>query len=191
MNMEKQYGSLLILGEIPRPLGKNYGKTWVHCKCECGNEVDVALEKIKYGQVKSCGCARMKRGPEHKDWRGCGEISMDFYSTYKRNAKGGGKANRREKEFAVSIQYLWELFLKQNRKCALTGLELSFDCNGGLNKKKKQTCKVTASIDRIDSRKGYVEGNVQWIHKHINIMKNDLPQDVFVNYCKLVARNSA
>lgn len=34
---------------------------------------------------------------------------------------------------------------------------------------------------------GNVEGNVQWVHKTINKMKMDLPQDDFIKFCKLVA----
>lgn len=26
-------------------------------------------------------------------------------------------------------------------------------------------------FDRIDPNKGYIIGNVQWVHKHINMMK--------------------
>jgi hypothetical protein len=32
-------------------------------------------------------------------------------------------------------------------------------------------------MDRIDSNKGYVEGNVQWVYKYVNLMKRDFPQE--------------
>lgn len=180
MNLEK-YGKLTVLHEIVRPSGKRYGKTWVRCRCDCGNEKDVAIEKIKYGQVVSCGCTKKLRGSDHKDWKGCGEIGADFFSTYRRNAK--------EKEFTVTIEYIWKLFLKQGRRCAISGLELTFDPKGD-GRKHKKTNRVTASLDRIDSSKGYIEGNVQWVHKHINVMKNEYPQKYFVEMCKLVAKNN-
>jgi hypothetical protein len=41
----------------------------------------------------------------------------------------------------------------------------------------------------IDSSKGYIEGNIQWVHKDINNMKWDFTQEEFINYCKLVANN--
>jgi len=189
MNVEQRYNKLVVLNEIGRPLDKHYGRSWVRCRCDCGNEINVALEKVKYGQVKSCGCIKKMRGPDHKDWNGCGEISADYYTTCKRRAKGGGIFNRTPKEFNVSIEYLWQLFLKQNRRCALSGLELTFDPYGK-GKKFKATNKVTASLDRIISSKGYVEDNVQWVHKHINIMKNEYSQEQFVEYCKLVAKNN-
>lgn len=64
--------------------------------------------------------------------------------------------------------------------CNLTGLKLEF----------KTLKKQTASLDRIDSTKGYVEGNVQWIHKDINLMKNRLPQDYFISMCDLISRHT-
>ena len=39
--------------------------------------------------------------------------------------------------------------------------------------------KGTASLDRIDSTKGYVRGNIQWVHKDINWFKRDYPKISF------------
>ena len=47
--------------------------------------------------------------------------------------------------------------------------------------------KNTASLDRIDSSKGYVEGNVQWVHKMINMSKQQYSQEEFIDMCKAVA----
>ena len=47
----------------------------------------------------------------------------------------------------------------------------------------------TASLDRIDSNKGYTIDNVQWVHKDINKMKMDLEEDVFIDNCKLIIEN--
>lgn len=78
---------------------------------------------------------------------------------------------------------MWNLFIIQNRKCALSGLELSFP-------KTSEDQSYTASIDRIDSALGYVEGNVQWVHKDINMMKNKYNQEYFIQMCKLISENS-
>lgn len=47
-----------------------------------------------------------------------------------------------------------------------------------------------ASLDRIDSDKGYIEGNVQWLHKWVNLMKSDFTQDEFLNYCRLIIEHN-
>ena len=46
---------------------------------------------------------------------------------------------------------------------------------------------TTASLDRIDSKKGYIKGNLQWVHKDLNIMKNSYPNQYFIEMCKKVA----
>jgi hypothetical protein len=48
---------------------------------------------------------------------------------------------------------------------------------------------TTASLDRINSSLGYVEGNCQWVHKVINTMKMALSQDEFIYYCSLVCNH--
>jgi hypothetical protein len=44
----------------------------------------------------------------------------------------------------------------------------------------------TASLDRIDSKLGYIPGNIQWVHKTINRMKVNLPEEDFVYFCRLI-----
>jgi hypothetical protein len=46
------------------------------------------------------------------------------------------------------------------------------------------------SIDRIDSSKGYIRGNVQFVCDVANRMKQDLDQGNFVGWCKLVLEKS-
>jgi hypothetical protein len=113
-----------------------------------------------------------------KMWRGYGEISLTHFNQIKIGAK------RRNLIFNLTIEYLWDLFLKQNRKCIYTGLELGF------SKKRSLIGSCTASLDRVDSFKGYVEGNVQWVHKDINWMKQDFDNDYFIKMCKLVSENT-
>jgi hypothetical protein len=46
-----------------------------------------------------------------------------------------------------------------------------------------------ASLDRIDSKKGYVEGNVHWVHKDVNMMKRNFTEEYFINLCETVYKN--
>lgn len=43
------------------------------------------------------------------------------------------------------------------------------------------------SLDRIDSNKGYVEGNVQWVHKDVNMMKQSYSNERFIGICCMIA----
>lgn len=93
-------------------------------------------------------------------------------------------ARRRDLDIDITLDYIWELFEQQNRKCAISGVELIFN-KVGENKNVR-----TASLDRIDSEQGYVEGNVQWVHKTVNRMKSDLSDDEFINWCKIIYLNN-
>lgn len=103
------------------------------------------------------------------------EIKPKDIADAKHNAK------RRKIIFSITLKYLNSLFKKQDGKCALSGLDLTF---------KDKDIEKTASIDRIDSSRGYVKGNVQWVHKHVNFMKHQLNQDRFIELCKLIAERS-
>lgn len=124
-----------------------------------------------------------KKGNESPYFKGVGEISLDFYNHIRR-AAAKPQRYREVKEFTVTLEYLWELYLKQNRQCALSKLPIGFNEREGSRGRR-----CSASLDRIDSSKGYVEGNVQWVHKHINIMKNKYELDYFVKLCNLVAQS--
>lgn len=171
-------------------IGKKFGKLtvthkveslkearWV-CSCDCGRIHEASGSHLRAGNITHCGCKKPS-GPNHAQWKGVGDISGDFWYNHIIRSANGSKANnrvRKPKELNIDIEYGWNLFIQQNKKCALSGLELSF------NKKE-----YTASLDRIDSSKGYIKGNVQWVHKHINIMKNKFDNKYFINICKLIA----
>jgi hypothetical protein len=185
--------------KIVNPIGQKFGlltvksfagltpcghKTY-NCFCDCGNSVIRTGTSIRRSENSSCGCFS-KKGAVHHNWTGVGEISSAFwYDHIVRSANGSknGNRTRRSKELTLTIEQAWDLFLQQNRKCALSGLELSFPI--------KSTDKSwTASLDRIDSSKGYVLENVQWVHKDVNIMKNKFDQGYFINLCKLIHERS-
>ncbi len=93
-----------------------------------------------------------------------------------------GAANR-SLPFELTMEYAWDLYEQQKCLCALSGIPIGF----GATSKNSNT---SASLDRIDNAKGYVEGNVQWVHKSINLMRNVLTVEKFIEWCKRVANNS-
>ena len=111
---------------------------------------------------------------ENHRYNGCGEIQGGLYSRFYYSAKNRGI------NFDVSVEYIWELFLKQDRKCALTGREIVF--SPAVKRDKERT----ASLDRIDSSIGYIEGNVQWVHKQVNRMKQGFTNEELIGLCREV-----
>ena len=85
-------------------------------------------------------------------------------------------ARSRGLSFDLSLSEAWTVYEQQGGVCALSGLPLSFKSE------------ETPSLDRVDSRRGYAAGNVQWVHPTLNRMKMDLRDDYFRGLCSLVAR---
>lgn len=116
---------------------------------------------------------------DHKLFKGVGEISYSWWKVHVTRFRKGKETQRHP--ISITIEYAADLFEKQNRKCALSGLKIR--C---ANTSKRNT----ASIDRIDSSKGYVVGNIQWVHKDINWMKNVHSSERFIELCKEVAKHN-
>jgi len=57
------------------------------------------------------------------------------------------------------------------------------------NNDRKIFRETTASLDRINNDLGYIEGNVQWVHKDVNRMKWAFTQDRFLELCCLITEN--
>ena len=87
---------------------------------------------------------------------------------------------RKTVEVFISIQYIKDIWEKQEGRCAYTKLPLTSEAHQ-LN---------TVSLDRIDSSKDYVEGNIQLVCVPINRMKLDMTEDRFIELCLLVTKNS-
>lgn len=160
------------------------GKMW-KCRCECGVVRDVLSVRLRHGKSLSCGCLNIERSAAAK-WRGVGELGSALWTTVLKGARERGL------EVSLTIDEAWELFLKQERKCAITGVLLTMfeyvdiPTNASRGGATGRRVNGTASLDRIDSSKGYCTGNVQWVHKVINQMKSNHPQDVFVEWCRRV-----
>ena len=148
-------------------------KKTVHwlCVCDCGNKKYVWTVSLRNGDSLSCGCLR-KEINKDRFFKGFGDIGKTYFTSIVRGA------NDRNFELNITIEYIWELFLKQNKKCALSGVDLLFNNSSLLQ---------TASLDRIDSSKGYIEGNVQWVHKNINFMKQEQSDEDFIEWCNKVS----
>jgi len=158
------------------------GHRLYECLCQCGNKKQVFGCHLRDGTSNSCGC-NLRKGRRHKQWRGHGDISGNLWDSIKRGASGG-KGRRTPILFDLTIEQAWDLFIKQDRKCALTGLPLT------INYCRKTGKPHDASLDRIDSAKGYTPDNVQWVHKDINRMKNAYAQDYFIEMCSFVTKNA-
>ena len=153
--------------------------TWL-CQCDCGNEYTTTCFNLRQGRNRSCGCQNYHLyGSSNPKWSGYGDVSGSYWHRIKQGARN------RNLELAITIESIWALFIKQGKKCALSGMNLTM-CSSD-TKIRKDLKLQTASLDRIDSSKGYISGNIQWVHKDINAIKMDLNTNYFIELCKKVA----
>lgn len=158
------FGKLYVIRKIDR----QYNQNRYECRCECGKKHISTQSSLRRGLATKCfSCAT------RKDIFG---IPKHYLSELKKNAID------RNLEFTVSPEYLGNLIIKQNYKCSLSGLDIQFRINNNKTH--------TASLDRIDSKKGYIENNVQWVHKIVNKIKQDLNEKEFVQMCVFIAENT-
>lgn len=118
---------------------------------------------------------KRKLGKNNPMWKGYDNISNKYWSNIKNNAK------IRNLEFNISIEYVNELLIQQNFKCKLSGVEITPP-----NLSKNSDLRGTASLDRIDSTKGYIINNIQWIHKDLQDMKMDKTDQEFIQWCNII-----
>lgn len=145
-----------------------------HVKCKCGFESFILASTLRGGKSKCC-----KTCANDKHYKGLGNISSTFFSRILEGARV------RNIEVSITIEYILELLEKQEYTCALSGIPLNMSKTFSRDRTDKVDS-TTASLDRIDSSKGYVEGNVQWVHKHVNKMKNEFDQNYFIEICKKI-----
>jgi hypothetical protein len=165
--------NLKLLEIIPN---KNKDHTQFVCECLlCGN--NATIRRNKFGRQKSCGCIKFVTGENNRLFKGYKEINKGKWNTYIRNAKS------RNIEFNITMEYAYNIYEKQGKKCAITNEPISFWENATIRQS-------TASLDRIDNNKPYIEGNIHWVHKKINQIKMDMSLQDFIQWCeKVVEKN--
>lgn len=100
-------------------------------------------------------------------------VSGSFFYNIRR------RALKRGIDFDLSLDYLDQLIESQDFRCAYTGMQIDA----------KPRRKATASLDRIDSSKGYVEGNVQFVQIAVNFAKHSCSEDDFLELVSSIYRH--
>ena len=143
------------------------------CQCACGAQHVRSGASLKDGSsagCRKCKAERMKRS-----------AYRTHYYTMRRAAELRGI------EWQIDMEYFVALLEKQQYKCNLTGLPIAF----AWSSRSHQHGGATASLDRIDSSLSYSKSNLQWLHKDVNKMKMDLPQERFIELAKLITNNTS
>lgn len=79
-------------------------------------------------------------------------------------------------EWKITIN---EMFGIYNGICSLTGWKIDITYKNS-----------TASLDRIDSKKGYTTDNIRWVHTMVNMCKNKYREEDFIKMCIDITNNT-
>ena len=153
-------------------------KTLVSVRCQCGVKKKVTVRNLIRGTspgCQKCGRDNIPKGNKHGNWKGSGPIPKTVFNIIIYHAK------RRSIPCQLTIEDIAKIYNEQQGKCALTGRPIPFGF--GLHSNKVPHM---ASLDRIDSSKGYILENIQWVHKDVNWAKRTLSQKEFIELCNEV-----
>lgn len=189
----KKFGHLTLIG-----YNKEEHYKWKF-KCDCGNTCFTTLDAVQNGLKKTCSSINCQYHTQIMS-RKSNMFSSESISTFESNlleqlspapsippifnANDNSininkkwqsllkSARYREIPVEISKEDMEHLYNYQNRRCALTKIPLNTK---------------TASLDRINSQKGYVNGNVQWIFSMVNMSKLFFDQNYFINMCNRIS----
>lgn len=83
----------------------------------------------------------------------------------------------------LTTKYMVDLWNKQNGKCYYSGMEML------VHKYGTGRSYYSPSIDRIDCKRGYIQGNVVWCCWICNLGKSTLSYDEYIKICENVSNN--
>lgn len=188
----QKFGRLTVIGKSERRSAN--GDVYYICDCDCGTKgIEVVrsslVAKDSHRQI-SCGCW-VKEGHSVTNRHNDREEAIVTY------LYGKLKVRHRKLGFGGEVISLDEYHEIINRPCAYCGLEKSNTTKESLfytSKKKGLTSNHIDfdfeihhnGVDRIDSSKGYVHGNVIPCCKYCNVAKSDFEANDFLAWAERV-----
>lgn len=175
----------------------------VTCKCQkCGLQFEKIKSeynrKIKLGTPFFCSlkCSSSFDTSHLDNWRKSEEnkkfikqfsgSSKDEYSPFRETLKKvKNRSKSKNREYDIDLQYLKEVWENQKGKCPYLKRKLVLPLTDQSHDKSNPN--LIASLDRIDSSKGYVKGNIQFISTTLNFAKNKYSENVLLDLIEMCA----
>jgi hypothetical protein len=137
---------------------------WCSSCSACGNEqAYTRKDHAKQSSLNDWQCRRCVAQSKGFSENAPVGDRLRLFNRFKKSAESRGIA------WALSLD---EMFENYSGACSLSGWPI------GITYSDK-----TASLDRIDSSKGYEKNNIQWVHTMVNMCKNKYPHDKFIEMC--------
>lgn len=181
-----RFGRLVVIGNYEPGFQKKGSKRIypsVLCQCDCGSEKRVAVDNLRTGATKSCGCFRSENSS--KMWKVLGKI--------------GGRKRRKYSTSESSARDLFQKYMKRHpgnlsleKFCELTQ-QHCYHCGSAPSQKylvKNVTddlgTYIYNGLDRLDNSKGYDLDNVVPCCGRCNFMRLNLTLDEFYKHVKKI-----
>lgn len=137
----------------------------------CG--VEKPVEAFPNRRGSTCGVCHGKLQRERH-----GRSSETWCAYLVKQARSNAK--KTDREFDITAEQVHELWKKQGGLCALTHLPMQHH---------PAYSDMNASIDRIDSSKGYSLDNIQLVCWRVNEMKNDQAEPQLIWWARVLVAN--
>lgn len=86
--------------------------------------------------------------------------------------------------FTITKEDLLTIWKSQNGKCAISGLDMTYELGEGRTY-------TNVSIDQVSPSKGYTVDNIQLVCMAVNQLKSDLDMDTILTLCSAIVGNAA
>lgn len=154
------FGRLTALWRVP----DSHPIKW-HCKCECGNEIDVITDSLKTGNTKSCGCLQKELAANRLRKHGLGNTRInriwDCMKTRCYDPNSASYENYGGRGITICDEWRGDF--------------MSF-----YNWSMTHGYADDLSIDRIDPNKGYYPENCRWATRETQ--SNNTRRNIVIDY---------
>lgn len=138
---------------------KKEGRNYFFCSRSCSTKYNNSRRSLETRQKISDALSKRSSGNLYA-------LKGNFTRTLR-------QVYKRDKKHEMTEDFLQTLWDKQEGKCALSGIQLQhYDF-------KTKKAPNNASLDRIDSSRGYLKDNVQFVAYSLNLAKVDFDNDQF------------
>ena len=162
----QKFGSLTVV--CKDHVGKDRGVIW-KCQCDCGETRLYTTRVLKNGKFTMCGrCSSLERHPQ-------GQVPQrSLYNSYKSGA------NHRKLVFRLSMGVFLHLTSQPCYYCGALPAQIA------VNRLDSTDHYTYNGIDRMDSSKGYIEGNIVSCCFQCNYGKRQLSPEEYIEHCQKV-----
>lgn len=149
--------------------------------CDCGKIIKTQRDTVLRGEKKSCGCKSTT----------CNYIEIkekwgEDYPFHVLHTRFFERSKQKNIDFTITAMDIKNQYKLQDGKCFYTKQEIFMPTGFSIKNMSKPNI---ASIDRIDSSKGYHPDNIQLTTKAMNLFKYTLSHEELLEICHIVSNN--